>query len=125
VAEQGTIQVEILSIDAAVVSLHGEHDLESQARVATALAAAGTSRTVFADLSACTFADSSVITALLRAARAMEDRGGTLELVVAPEARTIRRTLEIMGLVGILTVHDSLAETIAGQPRRAELRRAA
>src|ERR1700733_3175502 len=85
VGQQGIIQVEIHSANAAIVSLSGEHDLESQARVTAALAAGGVCPTVLADLSGCTFADSSVIAALLRAARELRERGGALELVVARE----------------------------------------
>jgi anti-sigma B factor antagonist len=118
VAQQDTIQVEIHSADAAIVSLSGEHDLESQPRVAAALAAAGVCPTVLADLSACTFADSSVIAALLRAARQLTELGGALELVVGPEARAIRRTLEMMGVAGILPLHDSRAAAFAGLAAR-------
>ena len=44
VGQQGTIQVEVHSADAAIVSLRGEHDLESQARVTAALTAGGVYR---------------------------------------------------------------------------------
>ena len=117
-AKQDTIQVEIHSADAAIVSLSGEHDLESQPRVTAALAAAGVCPTVFADLSGCTFADSTVIAALLRAARQLTELGGALELVVDQEARAIRRTLEMMGVAAILPVHDSRAAALAGLAAR-------
>jgi anti-sigma B factor antagonist len=107
VAQQGTIQVEIHSADAAVVTLRGEHDLESQPRVTAALTAAGVCPHVVVDLSACTFVDSSLIAALLRGARVLRERGGTLPLVVGHDARSIRRTLDLMGIVTILPLHDS------------------
>jgi anti-anti-sigma factor len=119
VGTQDTIQVEIHSAHAAIVSLSGEHDLESQPRVIAALTAAGVRPTVLADLSGCTFADSSVIAALLRAARHLSELGGTLELVVDPEARSIRRTLEMMGVASILPLHDSRAAAFAGLEARA------
>jgi anti-anti-sigma factor len=128
VAQQGIIQVEIHSANAAIVSLSGEHDLESQARVTAALTAGGVCPTVLADLSDCTFADSSVIAALLRAARELRERGGALELVVAREARSIRRTLELMGVATLLPMHDSRAAALAGlesRPRPASFPRAA
>ncbi len=111
--QQGTIQVEVHSGGAAIVSLSGEHDLESQARVTAALTAGGVYSTVLADLSACTFADSSVIAALLRAARQLRERGGELQLIVAPEARSLRRTLEMMGVAAFLPMHDSRAAALA------------
>jgi anti-anti-sigma factor len=125
---QGTIQVEIHPAGATIVSLSGEHDLESQARVEAALTAGGVCPTVFADLSGCTFADSSVIAALLRAARQLRERGGALELIVALEARSIRRTLEMMGVAAFLPLHDSRAAALAGleaTPRPASYPRAA
>jgi anti-anti-sigma factor len=128
VGQLGTIQVEMHSATAAIVALRGEHDLESQQRVAAALTSAGACQTVLADLSDCTFADSSIITVLLRARRTLAERGGTLELVVGPEARSIRRTLEIMGVAAILRVHDSAAAAFAAigdGPGSAVLRRAA
>jgi anti-anti-sigma factor len=128
VAQQDTIQVEIHSAATAIVSLSGEHDLESQSRVTAALTAARVCPTVLADLSGCTFADSSVIAALLRAARQLAELGGALELVVGPEARAIRRTLEMMGVAAIVPVHDSRTAAFAGlaaRPRPATLPRAA
>jgi anti-anti-sigma factor len=128
VAATGTIQVEIHSADAAVVTLRGEHDLESQPRVAAALTAAGVCPHVVVDLSACTFADSSLIAALLRGARVIGERGGTLPLVVGPEARSVRRTLDLMGIATILPLHGSRAEAlgaIAGAAVPAAHRRAA
>jgi anti-sigma B factor antagonist len=125
---QGIIEVEIHSADAAIVTLSGEHDLESQPRVAAALAAGGVYPTVLADLSGCTFADSSMIAALLRAARLLRERGGELELVVGPEARSTRRTLEMMGVAAILRVHDSRAaalDALEARPRPASFHRAA
>jgi anti-anti-sigma factor len=128
VGQQSIIQIEIHSADAAIVSLSGEHDLESQPRVTAALTAGGVCSTVLADLSGCTFADSSVIAALLRAARQLREQGRDLQLVVGPEARSLRRTLEMMGVAALLPVHDSREAALAGlvaRPPAASVPRAA
>jgi anti-anti-sigma factor len=128
VGQQGTIQVEIHSADAAVVTLRGEHDLESQPRVSAALTAAGVCPHVVVDLSGCTFVDSSLIAALLREARVLGTRGGTLPLVVGEDARSVHRTLDLMGIVTILPLHDSRAaalDAITGVDRPSARHRAA
>ena len=126
--QQGSIEVETHSADAAVVTLRGEHDLETQPRVSAALVAAGTCRHVVVDLSACTFVDSTLIATLLHEARALGERGGTLPLVVGPEARSIRRTLDLMGVLTILPPHDSRSSalgSISGEAPPSARRRAA
>ena len=108
-AEQGIIQVEIHSANAAIVSLSGEHDLESQARVTAALTA-GACPTVLADL-------------WLHVRRLVRDRGaaargvgvaragGALELVVARE-RADPQDAETMGIATLLPVYDSRAAAL-------------
>jgi anti-anti-sigma factor len=128
VGQQGTIQVEIHSADAAIVTLRGEHDLESRQRVTAALTAAAVCPNVVVDLSGCTFVDSSLIVALLCGARTLGERGGTLPLVVGRDARSVRRTLDLMGIVNILPLHDSRAAALgalASGPRGSALHRAA
>jgi anti-anti-sigma factor len=71
---------------------------------------------VVVDLSACTFIDSSLVALLLRAARVLGERNGTLPLVVGSEARSVHRVLDLMGITTILSLHDSRAAALGGIP---------
>lgn len=88
---------------AAIVSLHGEHDL------ATSTAVAETLRpllgNVLVDLSDCAFIDSTVIGALIMAARGLDREGHTLSLVVPPENASVARTLEIVRIGELIEIH--------------------
>jgi anti-sigma B factor antagonist len=108
-----SIHVEVHSEAAAIVTLCGEHDLALGDSIAQALERASVQRHVLVDLTPCTFADSSVIRALLAAARSATRRGDTLALVIPPRA-PIRRVFELLGVQRQLPVHGTLAEAIAG-----------
>lgn len=56
------------------------------------------------DLAELRFADSATIAALVRAARAMSDQGGRLELI-RPQP-TVARVLTLMGVDQVITVRD-------------------
>jgi anti-anti-sigma factor len=91
---------------AAIVSLRGEHDLDSSVAIRRALDSIDGDLLI--DLSRCGFMDSSVIGTLLRT---FQDRAGTghrLELIVPPSNRIITRTIEIASLRELVTVHDAL-----------------
>ena len=108
-----SVEVEIRSRDAAIVTLRGEQDLSAKPEVANALTLASQSRNVLVDLSACTFIDSSVISALLRASNALHRQGGLLELVIpAGTHRAIRNVFELMGLQRVLPIHETTAQAI-------------
>ena len=66
----------------AIVKLRGELDLSSRARLTQVLAGASAQATVLVDLSECTFADSSVVAALVTASAELRERGGRLEVVI-------------------------------------------
>jgi anti-anti-sigma factor len=113
VATLVTIDVQIHSPSASVVTLRGEHDLDSRPGVMLALAAASDRRNVLVDFTECAFIDSSIIGALLLAAKQLQVRGGTLELVIPPDARAVRRVLEITGVQDVLPSHATRAAGIA------------
>jgi anti-anti-sigma factor len=69
----------------------------------TQLAAAPPLLTV--DLAGLRFADSATITVLIRAARALKERGGRLELACPRPA--LARVLNLLGVDQVLTVHDA------------------
>ena len=76
------IELELHSSSLAIVTLRGEHDLASSPEIANRLSSASDHANVLVDLSACTFMDSAVISALLRASNALNTRGGLLSLVI-------------------------------------------
>jgi anti-anti-sigma factor len=90
---------------AAVVTLHGEHDILSSERLLDALTPIGGS--VLLDLTDCRFLDSTAITVLIVDAQIRVREGHRLELLVPPGNRTISRTLEVSGIRDLLTVHSS------------------
>jgi stage II sporulation protein AA (anti-sigma F factor antagonist) len=109
VPTNGTVEVEHPSPDTAIVALRGEHDLETRRSVTAALASARAARNIVVDLSACTFADSFVITSILRAWREQHDARGQLAIAVS---EPVQRTLELIGIESLLplyaTRHDAL-----------------
>lgn len=88
-----------------VLRVYGEVDLSSVAALETALqAAAGPDAQIVVDLQPCTFIDSSVLAALVRAAKTYEGRFG----LILPESGPVRRIFTITSLVE----HFTMAEAI-------------
>ena len=74
-----------------------------------ALARASDQPCVVVDLSRCTFADSSVVSALV----AMDSTGLSFVRLVVPETQAaVRRTFELVGMAEFVPVHDSLEEAL-------------
>jgi anti-anti-sigma factor len=113
VAAQVTIEVRFHSPTASVVTLRGEHDLDSRPGVMLGLAAASAHGDVLVDLSECTFIDSSIISAFLLAAKRLQERDGALELVIPPDARHLHRILEMTSVQTILPSHETCGAGIA------------
>jgi anti-anti-sigma factor len=84
---------------AAIVSLHGEHDLATSAALAETLRPLYGD--VLVDLSDCSFVDSTVIRALITAAQELDREGHSLP----PENASIGRTLELVRIGELLRVH--------------------
>lgn len=103
---QSDIQVEVRPARApqyaALVSLHGEHDLATSSALRDAL------RPLFGDvlvdLSQCSFVDSTVIGALITSAQELEREGHRLSLVVPPENANVARTLEIVRIGELIRI---------------------
>jgi stage II sporulation protein AA (anti-sigma F factor antagonist) len=105
--------LEVVSPQLAVLTLLGEQDLHEKLRLEEAMARATVYRNVLVDLSACTFVDSSTIATIVTAYRRVHDAGGRLELVVPLEARSVRRSLELMGVDAFIPFHASRTDAIA------------
>ena len=103
-----SIEFEVHSANAAIVTLRGEHDLNSKPEVAKALSAASAYDNVVVDLSECSFLDSSVISTLLQTSNRLNERDGLLRLVIAGDGHAgVRRLFEVMDLERVLPIHSS------------------
>jgi anti-anti-sigma factor len=107
------VEIETVSAAACTVVLRGEHDLHTADAVATVMELARAYRDVLVDLEQCTFLDSSLINALLQAAKHARERGGALELIIAPGGSPVRRTLEIARIDALLVFHPSRPAGVA------------
>jgi anti-anti-sigma factor len=114
VGPHDTIEVEVHSATASIVTLRGEHDLSSAAKIAVALKEASARRNVLVDLSQCEFMDSSVISALFRASNNLLERGGQLSLVIPGDKHgAIRSLFEIMSLDRLMPTHETRAAAVS------------
>jgi anti-sigma B factor antagonist len=89
------------------VDVRGEHDLSTAPALVEALERAAGHANALVDLSECTFIDSSVISALLRAAQAAQTRGDRFVLVIPPSQERVSRVADLTGLVELLDVRAS------------------
>jgi anti-anti-sigma factor len=94
-------------LSTAIVTLRGEHDLHTQPRVSEALCRASEQPRVLVDLSECTFADSSLITAVISARAEADKRDGRVEVILSPEAHAVRRIAELCQLSEIVPIHST------------------
>lgn len=90
-----------------VVAPFGEHDLATADAIREEIAA-DPGRPLVVDLSGVSFLDSSVLGVLVEAQRQAADRRRGFAIVLGPEpAETVRRVLEITGLLRKLPIHDT------------------
>jgi anti-anti-sigma factor len=97
----------------AFVTLRGEHDLSTEPALSQALAEATAHSNVVVDLSDCEFVDSTVIAALLRAARGVAERGERFALLIPAAQRQITRIAEMTQLGELLAIHATREEALA------------
>ena len=91
----------------AVAEVRGEHDLSTEPALTRVLEQAAEHANVLADLSDCTFADSTALTVLIKAAQAAQSRGDLFAVVIPPRARQVARVADMIGLSELLALHDS------------------
>jgi anti-anti-sigma factor len=94
---------------AAVVSLGGEHDLGTAIELELALSTI--TGDVLVDLSACTFVDSTILGVILTRFQDLKELGCRLELVAPAHGTSVERIIEIVGVKGLVTVHDGSARS--------------
>jgi anti-anti-sigma factor len=109
----GPVTIEVVSAQAAVVTLGGDHDVASRAAIADAFAVASSGRNLLVDLSECSFIDSTIIKLLLQTMRSLEENDARLELVIDGDARGhVARVAELMGISDVIPTHPTRAEGI-------------
>jgi anti-anti-sigma factor len=90
-----------------IVTLRGEHDLNTRPELGEALARAGEESSVLVDLSECEFIDSTVIGALVVAFQTVTERGRRFELAIPADAKAVQRVARVAGLATFLTIHGT------------------
>lgn len=92
-----------------VVMLSGEADISSAGQLSDLLTAqlSGGAQQLMVDVSGLSFADSASVRALVLAAKALRERGGTL--VIARPQLAVARLLELMGVDELLVVQGGAA----------------
>jgi anti-anti-sigma factor len=101
----------------AVVALLGGHDLHDCESLETALARAGIlARNVIVDLTRCTFIDSTLVGALLRAQSVTACDGGRFALALPANPNAVTRTAELMNLDFVFALYPSLEAAFTGMP---------
>lgn len=97
---------------ATIVAVQGELDLSTHERLSEQLTAAASDGPIVVDMSECGFIDSSGVRALLLGARATE-QAGNQPIALAAAGEQVQRILELTGLAGTISVHDTVDEALA------------
>jgi anti-sigma B factor antagonist len=106
---------------ATVIALKGEFDLAQRERVQEVFSAALGEPLVIVDMSGTTYADSTVLSALLKLNTDLQARGGKL-ILVGPSAM-VQRILAVTGLGTVFEVRATLAEVASEHKLTAAFRR--
>jgi anti-sigma B factor antagonist len=100
-----------------VLALEGEHDLSTAPAIREALDVAIANGAVIIDLTRATFVDSSILGVVLDARRRCAEDGKGFAVSLGDSGHdSVRRVLEVTGLLDELPVHESreLAISVAG-----------
>jgi anti-sigma B factor antagonist len=100
-----------------VVSVVGELDIATAPTLREHLTVHETASvsTIVVDLLRVTFLDSSALAVLVGFSRRLEKVGGALRLVIAE--KKILKTLDVTGLIGVLTVNSTVRSALAAARR--------
>lgn len=108
------VELTVLPDERAVVALTGEVDLYTSPRFREVLLEgidAG-ARRVILDLGLVTFLDSTAISVLVEGVNRLQPLGGSL--VVVCDAASVKRILEIAGLLRVLEVYPTRGDALGG-----------
>lgn len=110
----GEIGLEQTDTGVAVLSISGEHDLNTAPDLRRRLdELVGERSSIVVDLSPATFVDSSILGVILEARRRATDAGLGFALAQGDGADAVSRVLEITGLRAELPVHASRGDALA------------
>jgi anti-anti-sigma factor len=119
--EVGTVKVELTTPDTAVVTLVGEHDLNSRVALRATLMSAAEGRDLLVDLGQCTFADSAIVSLLLGTERTLAGRDRRCDLIIPSDSGYVTRLFEITGISDLFRVHESREAALASLAEPREL----
>ena len=109
----GEIDLERTDTGIAIVSISGEHDLNTAPQLRQRLnEEIEEGRTIVVDLSPASFVDSSILGVILDGRRGAEGAGLGFAVAQANGAQAVSRVLEITGLRSELPVHASRADAV-------------
>lgn len=91
----------------AVVTLRGEHDLSTMPVLSRALERAAAHSNVLVDLADCSLIDSTVISAFIKTAQALQRRGERFVLVIPPEQPYLNRIANLTRLDHIFPIFST------------------
>lgn len=113
VLAEPAVEVAFHRLGVAIVTVRGEHDSGGVQSLSDALSAAGPQLNVIVDLTECTAIDSSVAEAIMAAGEELDERGGSLALVVPPKATAVQRVVKLNGLADSVAVYATRGGAIA------------
>jgi anti-sigma B factor antagonist len=108
-------EIEVQRTDGlAVVSISGEHDLNTAPDLGSQLARLiAEDEGIVVDMSPASFVDSSILGVILDSRRSAHDAGQAFEVVHDGETEAVARVLEITGLRRELPVHQESSAAVA------------
>jgi anti-sigma B factor antagonist len=109
----GTVEIGHHEAGLAVVTMRGEHDLDTQPVLARALALAAAHSNVLIDLTECSFIDSSVIKEFIKTSNRVSAKGEKVTLVIPPEQKAVERISGLIGLAHTFEIHETKGAALA------------
>jgi anti-sigma B factor antagonist len=110
----GEFALEQTDVGVAVLSISGEHDLNTVPELRRRLdELVGEDSSIVVDLSPATFVDSSILGVILEVRRHANDAGLGFAVVQDGSVEAVARVLEITGLRAELPVHESKGDAVA------------
>jgi anti-anti-sigma factor len=107
------VELAALRDDTLVVTLIGEHDLATNARLVEVIAETSEEPNVIVDLTPCTFVDSTTLGVIVRASEQHRARGDRFRVVNSHASRHVRRVIDIARFADIVELHDTLDDALA------------
>ena len=109
----GQVAVEHQARGISIVTMRGEHDLNTHPVLAQALALAAAHSNVVIDLTECSFIDSTVIQEFIRTSETVGANGERVVLVIPPEQPAVSRIAAITGLTHLFELHTTKDTALA------------